>query len=153
MSSLTPPTLIVWDFINKSDLYISVWPSWNWGWLCFYDSAAVRDHQCVDMTFHINWAYNLRAADSWGVTPLIIQECLLLLKSCSGQRGQLANQCLKPRITKQPNPFIGQAYKGDSGSKSGLKCWTDGMECATVRVVCVFFKVCLTSSKRQQILT
>lgn len=47
-----------------------------------------------------------------------------------------ANPFLKARITKQANPYIGQAYKGDSGSKSGLKYWTDGMESAAVRVGC-----------------
>lgn len=27
------------------------------------------------------------------------------------------------RTAKVANPFIGQVYKGDSGSKSGLKHW------------------------------
>lgn len=39
---------------------------------------------------------------------------------------------------KSADPYIGQEYKGDGGSKSGLMCWTDGMESAPVRVGCVF---------------
>lgn len=40
----------------------------------------------------------------------------------------------KSQNYKTANPYIGQAYKGDSASKSGLKDWTDGMEIAALRV-------------------
>lgn len=43
---------------------------------------------------------------------------------------------------KAAKPYIRQAYKGDSGSKSGLKSWTDGMESAALSVG-VFFSVSL----------
>lgn len=34
-----------------------------------------------------------------------------------------ANHFVMTRTAKVANPFIGQVYKGDSGSKSGLKHW------------------------------
>lgn len=39
---------------------------------------------------------------------------------------------------KTADPYIGQVYKGDSGSKSGLKDWTDAMESTALWVGCVF---------------
>lgn len=58
---------------------------------------------------------------------------------------------IESRNNRTASPYIGQAYKGDGGSKSGLKDWTGGMENAAVRVGCAF-SVCVgfeASSKRQ----
>lgn len=44
--------------------------------------------------------------------------------------------CKSIYFFKAANPYIGQAYKGDGGSKSGLEYWTDGLESAAVRVGC-----------------
>lgn len=45
------------------------------------------------------------------------------------------NLFLKARMT---NPYIGQAYSGDGGSKAGLMGWATGMESSPARVRRVF---------------
>lgn len=49
----------------------------------------------------------------------------------------VVNPSKKKNLKKVDNPCFGHAYEEDSGSKSGLKCRTDGMESAAGRSTCV----------------
>lgn len=57
------------------------------------------------------------------------------------------NLFLKARMT---NPYIGQAYSGDGGSKAGLMGWAAGMESSSARVRRVFVvrQMCLLIDER-----
>lgn len=80
--------------------------------------------------FDLDSTFKLRTVRGWVRTPEIIQECC-----CPWSDAVVCCESVsESQNYKAANPCIGQAYKVDSVSKSGLMCWTDGMESAAVRV-------------------
>lgn len=126
--------------INKSDLCNS--PAGEWGWLCCTLSShenkirsllQYRGNQCVDLWPFI-WTYKLRGQES--VLHWLFKCCCSW--SDAADEEVSCETISESQNCKAANPCIGQAYRGDSGSKSGLKRWSDGMESAAERVECVF---------------